>query len=150
MSHFSAPTEGALLRFAFYAPNPISPKSGRQDGIPNAIRRAQAVAFSTGPARVALDCSLCPDLEMNVIPHDIHLHIGSLLFDGINQIEIVLEMLLGREKQVEAAVTWLGAERGPNHAQFEGPEGVSWWTRLSTRTSTLFVSRTHQTISAGR
>jgi cyclohexyl-isocyanide hydratase len=35
-----------------------------------------------------LDCSLCPDLEMNVIPHDIHLHIGSLLFDGINQIDL--------------------------------------------------------------
>jgi hypothetical protein len=28
------------------------------------------------------------DLEMTMIPHDTHLHIGSLLFEGVDQIDL--------------------------------------------------------------
>jgi cyclohexyl-isocyanide hydratase len=53
------------------------------------------LAFATERARVTLDCSPRSDLEMNVISDHTHLHIGSLLFEGVDQIDLTgpLEVL---------------------------------------------------------
>ncbi len=46
------------------------------------------LAFQPNNARLGSHClSLNSDLEMHMIPHDTHLHIGSLLFEGIDQID---------------------------------------------------------------
>ena len=47
------------------------------------------MAFPPNNARVGSLClSLTSELEMHMIPHDTHLPIGSLLFEGINQIDL--------------------------------------------------------------
>jgi hypothetical protein len=47
------------------------------------------LARLTVHTRVGLFCPwLAQDLEAHMIPHDTHLHIGSLLFEGIDQINL--------------------------------------------------------------
>jgi len=47
------------------------------------------LAFPPNNARLGSLClSLTPGPEMYMIPHDTHLHIGSLWFEGIDQIDL--------------------------------------------------------------
>src|SRR5215470_17221757 len=52
-------------------------------------RSEGTLAFAPNLARLGSFCpSLTSYLEVNMIPHDTHLHIGSLLFEGIDQIDL--------------------------------------------------------------
>src|SRR5580698_712202 len=54
------------------------------------LARSEGIlAFPPNHARVISSCpAVLSDLEVCMIPHDIHLHIGSLLFEGIDQIDL--------------------------------------------------------------
>jgi hypothetical protein len=56
---------------------------------PGLARSEGTLAFPPKHAQLGSSCpQLTSYLEMNMIPHDTHLHIGSLLFQGIDQIDL--------------------------------------------------------------